>query len=268
MRGAFKDSGPARVGDVLSAIVAAANGETAVTIPATCLPVLTQAARLKPRADGCYVFGAPHESVRRCGWRERVLAMVLLVLLSPVFAGLAALVLAFEGAPVLFRQERYGLNGRPFKVFKFRTMIRRSECLHEKLQQKLGQEDRLFKLDNDPRVTRLGGFLRTTFLDELPQLLNVARGDMRFIGPRPLPASDQGHYTQPYHVFRLQGMPGITGLWQVSGRNARTFDEMCLLDCYYLCNRSLGLDLWLLMRTVRVMLKEIGLARKAERRGQ
>ncbi len=263
MSDAFKDTGPATAGEALASIVAAFSGAQAVvTMPAVCLPVLTQAARLKPRPDGLFAFTAPNKAVRRCGWGERLLALMLLVLFMPFFLVLAALVLTCEGTPVFFRQKRYGFNGMPFTVFKFRTMMRRSECLHEKLQQKLGHDDRLFKLERDPRVTRLGVFLRGTFLDEWPQLLNVARGEMRFIGPRPLPASDQRHYTRPCHALRLQGLPGITGLWQVSGRNERTFDEMCLLDCYYLCHRTLAMDLWLLMRTVRVVLKEICLARK------
>ncbi len=264
----FKTTGAATLGDVLSFIEMATKEKVAATVPASCLPVLTQEAGCSPKAEGCFVFGAPVASVKRCGWAERAMAFLLLLFFTPLFAIVAGLVLIFEGRPVLFRQERYGLDGVPFTVFKFRTMIRRSEHLHLKLQKKLGQGDRLFKLEHDPRVTRLGGFLRRTFLDELPQLMNVARGEMRFIGPRPLPASDQGHYTRPYHAQRLQGMPGITGLWQVAGRNERTFDEMCLLDCYYLCNRSIAFDLWLVGRTVRVILKEVCLKREAQRGGE
>ena len=229
---------------------------------------MTREARCKPDAEGFFVFGVPAASVKRCGGAERVLAILVLLLLLPLFVIVAVLVLFFEGRPVIFRQERYGREGVPFRIFKFRTMMRRSEHLQEKLQKKMGQEGRLFKLDHDPRVTRLGGFLRRTFLDELPQLMNVARGEMRFIGPRPLPASDQGHYTRTYQAQRLNGMPGITGLWQVAGRNERSFNEMCLLDCYYLCNRSIAFDLWLVGRTVRVLLKEISLKREAQRGGE
>jgi lipopolysaccharide/colanic/teichoic acid biosynthesis glycosyltransferase len=178
------------------------------------------------------------------------------------------LVLAFDGRPVLFRQERFGCGGAPFTLLKFRTMKRRSDRLHARLQRRLGRDGRLFKLERDPRVTRLGALLRRTFVDELPQLVNVARGEMRFVGPRPLPASDQGHYTRPCHALRLRGMPGMTGLWQVSGRNRLTFDEMCLLDTYYLCNRSLRLDLWLALRTAGVVLGEAGLKREPEGRGE
>jgi lipopolysaccharide/colanic/teichoic acid biosynthesis glycosyltransferase len=195
----------------------------------------------------------------RCGFGERLIAALALAALSPLFLAVTAAVLLFDGPPVFFRQERFGRGGAPFNVFKFRTMLRNSEALQGRLQDRLGEKDRLFKLSRDPRVTRTGAFLRRTFLDELPQLLNVIRGEMRLIGPRPLPASDQSHYTQPAHAFRLKGMPGMTGLWQVSGRNERTFDEMCLLDAYYLCNRSRALDARILARTARLLARHAGL---------
>lgn len=264
----IKDPGQTTVGTILDRIEAAVKEGGAVAVAETCLPVLAREAGCCPDGDGNFVFGAPAASAMRCGWVERGLSVLLLAVLSPVFAVVAGLVLLFEGRPVIFRQERYGCDGVPFTVFKFRTMVRRSESLHGRLQQKLGQEGHLFKLARDPRVTRLGGFLRRSFLDELPQLLNVAKGEMRFIGPRPLPASDQGHYTRPCHALRLKGMPGITGLWQVAGRNERTFDEMCLLDCYYLCHRSLAFDLHLIMRTVRVMFKEVCLKREPQCGGE
>ncbi len=238
-------------------------------MPALCIPTLAGPAGCKPLRDGetagCFVFRAPSGTRTRCGVLERVTAVFLLVLLLPVFVALALLIYLFDGAPVLFRQERYGRDGVPFTMLKFRTMMRRSERLLERLQRTRGADDHLFKLERDPRVTRTGGFLRRTFLDELPQLVNVARGEMRFFGPRPLPASDQRHYTRPYHALRLKGMPGITGLWQVAGRNARTFDEMCLLDYYYLCNRSAALDLRIAGRTAWLVLKQVGLKREPER---
>jgi lipopolysaccharide/colanic/teichoic acid biosynthesis glycosyltransferase len=180
----------------------------------------------------------------------------------------ALLILALDGSPVLFRQVRYGVGGAAFVMLKFRTMLRRAEDVHERLQRLRGRESHLFKLARDPRVTRLGHFLRRTYLDELPQLLNVARGEMRFVGPRPLPASDQGHYTHAYHALRLKGVPGMTGLWQVSGRNARTFDEMVLLDYYYLCNRSARLDFQILRRTLLLPFKQKNTAGETEDGGQ
>jgi lipopolysaccharide/colanic/teichoic acid biosynthesis glycosyltransferase len=192
----------------------------------------------------------------------------LLAALAPALLAVTLLVLGCDGWPAVFRQERFGRGGAPLPFFKFRTMRRRSESQHAELQRALGREGRLFKLERDPRVTRLGAVLRRTFIDELPQLVNVVRGEMRFVGPRPLPASDDGHYTQPYHALRLGGMPGMTGLWQVSGRDRLTFDELCLLDVYYLCNRSLRFDLWLAARTAVVIIKQAALKGKAGECGE
>lgn len=237
-------------------------------VPAACLPAFTDDARRRPQQRGKtaqhFIFRRPTTVRPVCVFFERGFAIMLLVLLLPVFVALGLLIFVFDGAPVVFRQERYGYDGRRFTLFKFRTMVRQSEQLHAHLQCTLGEEGRLFKLECDPRVTRLGGFLRRSFLDELPQLFNVARGEMRLVGPRPLPASDQGHYVCPEQALRLKGLPGMTGLWQVSGRNARTFDEMCLLDTYYLGNQSMAFDVWVVGRTVRLVMQQIGLKRKAE----
>ncbi|MDD4016316.1 MAG: sugar transferase [Kiritimatiellae bacterium] len=264
----FKDPGNAGVGEILAFVdgVVRSGGEAAV--PASCLPVLVYGAGCRPRARGetagHFVFREPPPVLDGCPYWERGLAVALMAALAPVFVTVAVLVFVFDGAPVFFRQERYGCEGHHFTLFKFRTMVRRSERLHARLQRKLGKKGQLFKLESDPRVTRVGGFLRWTFLDELPQLFNVARGEMRLVGPRPLPASDQGHYTRPEQALRLKGLPGMTGLWQVSGRNERTFDEMCLLDAYYLGNRSAALDLWIVGRTLRLVVQQIGLCRKPE----
>lgn len=257
-----------QAGEVLTFIATAAAAGAAAVVPVDCLPVLTQAARCLPTEKGSLVFRSPMAQALRCGWGERAVAIVLLLGCVPLLATVALLVLVFDGRPVLFRQARFGCNGLPFTVLKFRTMKRRSERLHTRLQRRLGREGWLFKLERDPRVTRLGAMLRHTFIDELPQLVNVARGQMRFIGPRPLPASDQAHYTQPCHALRLKGMPGMTGLWQVSGRNRLTFDEMCLLDYGYLCNQSLWVDLQIAMRTMGVIYEQICLNTTAERGGE
>ncbi len=268
----FKDSGNATVGEILAFICAAAEEGVDAAVATARLPVLTRHAGCKPQrggeAAGCFVFHAPSGTGAGCGFSERLAAVLLILALAPVLAAVAALLYLMEGAPVLFRQERYGREGAPFTLFKFRTMRRGAEQLQAQLQRRRGTSGHLFKLDHDPRVTRIGRFLRNTFLDELPQLVNVARGEMRFIGPRPLPASDHGHYQRRGHALRLKGMPGMTGLWQVAGRNERTFDEMCLLDIYYLCNRSLALDLRILGRTLRLMFKQIGVKREPERGGQ
>jgi lipopolysaccharide/colanic/teichoic acid biosynthesis glycosyltransferase len=238
-------------------------------VPSSSLPVLTRCAGCKPvrRGEdaGGFVFrSAALAQTTPCGVFERLTAVLLLLALLPLLAVVSAILYLFEGAPVLFRQTRYGREGQPFTLLKFRTMVHQSERLQATLQRELGTKGRLFKLERDPRVTRIGRFLRHTFLDELPQLVNVARGEMRFIGPRPLPACDHGHYTQRFHGLRLKGMPGMTGLWQVAGRNERTFDEMCLLDVYYLCNRSAVLDLKIIGRTIGMMFKQVGLKSEAE----
>jgi lipopolysaccharide/colanic/teichoic acid biosynthesis glycosyltransferase len=265
----FKDSGNATVGEILAFICGAVTEGADAAVAASSLPVLTRHAGCLPQGSGecsgAFVFHALSGTRAGCGFLERAMAVCLLLLLLPVLTVVALLLLLFEGTPVMFRQERYGRDGVPFHLLKFRTMMRRSEQLHEKLQLKLGTAEHLFKLEHDPRVTRIGRFMRNTFLDELPQLVNVARGEMRLIGPRPLPESDQKHYTQPFHALRLKGVPGMTGLWQVAGRNERTFDEMCLLDVYYLCNRSAALDLRIVVRTLGLMLRQIGLKREPER---
>ena len=255
-------------GDVLAFVAEAFAEGTAAAVPAACLPVLTRAAKCRPDGDGNFVFYAPSQRAMRCGLGERAAAVLLLVAFAPLLALVSLLVLVCDGWPVLFRQERFGHNGARFSLLKFRTMKRRSEHLHTTLQNRLGKEGRLFKLECDPRVTRLGAALRRTFIDELPQLLNVARGEMRFIGPRPLPASDQGHYTRPCHALRLRGVPGMTGLWQVSGRNRLTFDEMCVLDIYYLGNQSFRFGLGLAVRTIGVVLKQACLKREPECGGE
>ncbi len=264
----YKEQGNTAVGDVLVFVGEALRAGDEAAVPAACLPVLADHAGCRPqrqgKAAGHFVFRGPVPARSVSGFLERGVAAALIVLLLPVFSAVALLIFVFDGAPVVFRQERYGHGGRRFTLFKFRTMVRQSERLHGRLQRALGEEGRLFKLECDPRVTRLGGFLRRTFLDELPQLFNVARGEMRLVGPRPLPASDQGHYVRPEQALRLQGLPGMTGLWQVAGRNARTFDEMCLLDTYYLGSRSVAFDLWIVGRTVRVVVQQIRLKRKAE----
>ena len=261
--------------DPLAILRVLETAEGDVAIPAECLPVLTGPARLRPKCVSCFfraetqrrregsteyfAFPSPPKNLKSQisnlkshDWAERTIAVALLLLLAPLLLLIALLILLCDGWPVLFWQERYGQDGKPFRIVKFRTMFRRAPELHAKLQESKGDESHLFKLSADPRVTRLGQFLRRWFIDELPQLWNIVRGDMRFIGPRPLPASDQSHYTHSCHRLRLQGKPGLTGLWQVSGRNARTFDEMCLLDVYYLRNRSLALDLLILCRTIAV----------------
>lgn len=163
---------------------------------------------------------------------------------------------------VFFSQERVGLNGRRFRVVKFRSMVRNAEALWEEIISLKGnglQDPRLPKLktEDDPRITRVGRFLRRTSLDELPNLFNVLKGDMSLVGPRPQVPQEVKLYA-PWQYQRLRVPPGMTGLWQISGRSDVPFDEMCLLDIYYIENWSLALDLQILLQTVPKVLLRIG----------
>ncbi len=261
----FQDAGGVTPGDILAFLWDAADKGDGAAVSAVAVPLFSRCP-VCITEDGFFMFRLSARGVERCGRAERLCALLILFFAAPLFFALALLVLLSDGSPVFFRQERYGCDGCPFILLKFRTMIRASEILHTELQHGSQRNGRLFKLHSDPRVTRTGRYLRRVFLDELPQLWNVVRGEMRLVGPRPLPYSDQGHYTRPCHALRLRGMPGITGIWQISGRNKLTFDEMCLLDYYYLCNRTWRLDLEICWRTVLEIFEEAGLKRKAESR--
>jgi lipopolysaccharide/colanic/teichoic acid biosynthesis glycosyltransferase len=155
--------------------------------------------------------------------------------------------------PVLYSQSRVGRNGKEFRCFKFRSMVDGAEQLQQQLDELNESTGPLFKMRDDPRCTRVGRWLRRLSLDELPQMINVFRGEMSLIGPRPNLPSEVAHY-QEWHKKRLSVSPGITGLWQVSGRSDLTFDEMVLLDIYYVENWSLGLDLSILLRSIPAVL--------------
>lgn len=176
-------------------------------------------------------------------------ALSLLVLLSPVLLGLALAIKLSSPGPVLFVQKRTGYRGRLFGMFKFRTMVANAEELKESLRHlnKHGADAIDFKIDKDPRITRIGGFLRRSSLDELPNLINVVTGDMRLVGPRP--TSFNAYRYKDTHLARLSIYPGITGLWQISGRSNIDFDQRVELDLSYIANQSLLLDLKILLKT-------------------
>lgn len=196
-------------------------------------------------------------------------AAIALVLLAPVMAAVALAVALSSRGPVVFRQVRVGLHGRPFVFYKFRTMFHGvDDAVHRDFVARLirgeapeepGADGHAgsFKLQQDPRITPLGRFLRRTSLDELPQFLNVLRGDMSLVGPRPPLPYEAAQYS-PWHRRRLAGKPGITGPWQVDGRSQVPFDEMVRMDLAYLERCSPGLDLRLLARTVFVVLRGDG----------
>jgi exopolysaccharide biosynthesis polyprenyl glycosylphosphotransferase len=178
-----------------------------------------------------------------------VLALALLLLLLPLLVAITILVRIFIGSPVLFVQRRGGVFGRPFSMLKFRTMHLGADREQSLLRAQNEMDGPVFKMKDDPRVTRFGRILRRTSLDELPQLLNVLAGHMSLVGPRPLPIAE----TQALfggHRRRLAMRPGLTCLWQVSGRNNLTFSEWMALDLQYVDRWSLGLDLAILLRTI------------------
>jgi lipopolysaccharide/colanic/teichoic acid biosynthesis glycosyltransferase len=188
-----------------------------------------------------------------------VLAICALVLLLPLLALVAIAVwLDDPGAPVLFRQRRCGRGGRSFELLKFRTMVRDAEALKESLRERSEVAWPDFRLPNDPRVTRLGRFLRRSSLDELPQLVNVLRGEMSMVGPRPT-SFDASTY-ELWQTGRLEYRPGITGPWQVHGRRSMDFTERCRLEIAFFRRRSLTRELWLIARTVPSVLRRTGVA--------
>lgn len=185
------------------------------------------------------------------------LGSLALVLLAPLYAGIAVAIAVMEGAPVLYRQERVGLNGRRFHVVKFRTMVRDADARLASLLARNEIRGKAFKLTDDPRVTRLGRFLRRSSLDELPQVWNVLRGHMSLVGPRPpLPCEVEAY--DAWQRRRLSMKPGITGLWQIAGRREPEFDKWVEMDLEYIDHWSPWLDVKIILRTVPALLRAQG----------
>ena len=177
-----------------------------------------------------------------------------LTLAAPVMLGIAVAIKLSGPGPVIFSQERFGLNKRRFAMFKFRTMVIGAEALQADLETRNEATGPVFKIRDDPRITRLGRLLRRMSLDELPQLFNVVRGDMSLVGPRPLPVRDVHKFSESWLMRRFSVPPGLTGLWQISGRSDLAFDRWVLLDLQYIDGWSLGLDLQILAKTVPAVL--------------
>ncbi len=194
-------------------------------------------------------------------WANQFAAAILLLLLSPVLITLAVMVWRKDGAPIFYGHYRVSYRGKLFRCLKFRSMFRNSEQMLADLlaSDPAAKEewDRDQKLTNDPRITPIGQFLRRTSLDELPQLFNVLRGEMSLVGPRPITVSELTKYGRVrWHYLSVR--PGMTGLWQVSGRNNTTYEERVGLDQRYIDERSLMLDLSILLKTVKVVVTRDG----------
>jgi len=186
-----------------------------------------------------------------------VLSTIIMIVLAPALLTIAVMVKLDSEGPIFYRAGRIGRKGRVFTCFKFRTMVADAEKIKAQLAHLNERKGLLFKISNDPRVTRLGARLRKYSLDELPQLFNVFRGDMSLVGPRPPLASEVEKYKLD-HLRRLDVLPGMTGLWQVEARQDPSFDSYISLDTAYVENWNLMLDMRILARTVGVVVSGTG----------
>ncbi|MDX2475014.1 MAG: sugar transferase [Candidatus Krumholzibacteria bacterium] len=231
------------------------SGDYASTSPKLFIPV-----------DTTRYYG-PYGRVKRAF--DALLATAILVVVSPLMLLIALLVKRSSSGPALFVQERLGRDGQPFKFYKFRSMAHNSDdAIHRQFAAMFINGDKsgcaesnegeeVFKLKKDPRITAIGNLLRRTSLDELPQLFNIIKGEMSLVGPRPPIAYEIENY-QPWHMERLKAVPGLTGLWQVSGRSSVSFEEMVRLDVRYINEWTPMLDLKILLKTIPVVLKGTG----------
>jgi exopolysaccharide biosynthesis polyprenyl glycosylphosphotransferase len=185
-------------------------------------------------------------------------SLVLLILLSPLFLVVAVLIKLTSPGNVFFSQKRMGLNKRQFLMYKFRTMVPTAERIQEKLAHLNEMSGPVFKIKNDPRITPLGRILRKTSIDELPQLFNVLKGDMSLVGPRAMSVRDYQFFSEDWQRRRFSVPPGITCLWQVSGRNTIPFDQWMVLDMQYIDRWSFWLDLKILAQTIPAVFRGLG----------
>jgi exopolysaccharide biosynthesis polyprenyl glycosylphosphotransferase len=191
---------------------------------------------------------------------DAAVSSVLLVLLAPLLVVVAGLVKLTSPGPAFFRQTRVGLNKRQFRMYKFRTMVANAEQLQDELLSRNEMTGPVFKVRKDPRVTPFGRFLRRTSIDEIPQLLNVLRGEMSLVGPRAMSLRDYQLFDKDWQRRRFSVKPGITCLWQINGRNGIPFEKWMELDMQYIDKWSLWLDLKILARTLPAVLRGTGAA--------
>lgn len=220
--------------------------DVAEFVPGETLPLF----EIKPP-----VFEGAQFIVKRCF--DLIVATLLILLLSPVLAIVALVVKLSSRGPVIFRSPRPGLGGESFDCFKFRTMVTNADSLQDELEDLNEADGAIFKIKQDPRLTRVGSTLREWSLDELPQLFNVLKGDMSLVGPRPLPHRDYDRLDE-WHKKRYLVLPGLTGLWQVSGRSELDFDDLVRLDFLYIERWSVFLDIVIILRTIPAVFAKRG----------
>ena len=202
------------------------------------------------RKEGFYLF------VKRV--TDILGALIGLILLSPIFLIVAIAIKLDSKGPIIFGHTRKGLGGKDIKVYKFRTMYENSKEIYDNFTEEQKQEFyKNFKLDNDPRITKIGNFLRRSSIDELPQLINILNGSMSIVGPRPIVEKEIALYGE-YAPKLFSVVPGLTGYWQANGRSDTTYQERIKMDMYYIDNRSLGLDLKIIFKTFSSVIKGEG----------
>lgn len=225
---------------------------------------------LKTADTAAYVLnGVPMLSLRNAG-RGRFSHLVIkrlldftlagagLLLLAPLFLVVSALIAFSSTGPVFFKQQRVGFNRRRFNIYKFRTMVDGAEALQSQLEHLNEADGAAFKIAADPRITRVGRWLRKTSIDEIPQLINVLKGEMSLVGPRPLPVRDVNNIYEQWPIRRFSMRPGLTCLWQISGRHRLRFNEWMRLDLQYIDEWSIWLDLKIMLRTIPEVVKATG----------
>lgn len=204
----------------------------------------------KKKKEGFYLF------VKRV--TDILGALIGLILLSPIFLIVAIAIKLDSKGPIIFGHTRKGLGGKDIKVYKFRTMYENSKEIFDNFTEEQKQEFyKNFKLDNDPRITKIGNFLRRSSIDELPQLINILNGSMSIVGPRPIVEKEIALYGE-YAPKLFSVVPGLTGYWQANGRSDTTYQERIKMDMYYIDNRSLGLDLKIIFKTFSSVIKGEG----------
>ena len=183
---------------------------------------------------------------------DLILSILGIVFLSPIMLIIAIAIKVESKGPIIFSQDRVGKDGKFFKMYKFRSMVINAEELKEKLLSQNEMSGPMFKMKDDPRITKVGKFIRKTSIDELPQLFNVIKGDMSLVGPRPNLPKEVAQFSD-YHKLKLKAKPGLTCYWQVMGRNSIGFEEWMELDIKYIRERSIWLDIKYIFRTIFVL---------------